>query len=100
MRHAFLLEVAFSYAFLFFFLFLPFSFDLQYATGYKLHTFLYILLHAYKEIVFYITEQNVSEGFFLKNKYKMIAILDSFKFPSAVKKTVKFKMKKSDIQIF
>lgn len=45
--------------------------------------------------------KNVSkEDFFLKNKYKMIVILDSFKFLSAVKKTVKFKMKKSDIQIF
>ena len=29
----------------------------------------------------------------------MIVILDSFEFPSAAKKTVKFKMKKSDIQI-
>lgn len=52
-------------------------------------------------MVSYISEQNVSkEDFFLKNKYKMIVILDSFKFLSAVKKTVKFKMKKSDIQIF
>lgn len=37
---------------------------------------------------------------FLKNKYKIIVILDSFKLPSTAKKTVKFKMKKSDIQIF
>lgn len=36
---------------------------------------------------------------FLKNKYKIIVILDSFKLPSTAKKTVKFKMKKSDIQI-
>lgn len=31
---------------------------------------------------------------------KMIVILDSFKDPTTIKKTVKFKMKKLDIQIF
>lgn len=70
-----------------------FWFDSQYATSCKIQVFLNILQRFYKEIVFYISAQNVSE-FFLKSKYKMIVILDSFKIPSAVKKTVKIKMKK------
>ena len=41
-----------------------FMFDLQYATGYKIQAFLYILWHVYKEIIVYISEQTVSEDFF------------------------------------